>query len=260
MYREIYMNLCSYGCGQEGFIKNKSNDGYRCASSPNSCPAVKAKKKQNLKDKYGVENISQLESIKDQKKATWMKKYGVDNPSKADIIKDKIKDNWHDTEYKRKETMLARYGKDSFSKTEAFLIKKKATCLEKFGYEHPTQNPDILHKAMISNSKSAYRTKTMSLPSGNELRYQGYENIVICDLLKSGLKETDIITGPGNVPHIDYSFEGKICRYYPDIYIPKYNQLIEVKSRYTWKKYKEKNLAKRKASIDAGFIYNLIIR
>jgi hypothetical protein len=254
------MNLCSYGCKQEGIIKNKSNAGYRCANSPNSCPAVKAKKKQNLLDKYGVENISQIESVKEQKRKTNLERYGVENPAQAQVIKDKIKAAWPDTGVKRKKTMLARYGNESYSKTEAFLLSKKATCLEKFGYEHPTQNPDILHKAMVSNAKSEYRTKSMILPSGKEIRYQGYEDRVIYDLLKSGLTENEIITGPGNVPHIIYMFEGKECRYYPDIYIPKYNQLIEVKSKYTWKKYKEKNLAKRKASIIAGFVYNLVIR
>ena len=38
-------NLCSYGCGRPGNIKNKSNKGWRCSSSPNSCPAVKETKK-----------------------------------------------------------------------------------------------------------------------------------------------------------------------------------------------------------------------
>ena len=40
--------LCMYGCGKEGVIKNKSNDGWRCAKSPNSCSGVQAKKKQTL--------------------------------------------------------------------------------------------------------------------------------------------------------------------------------------------------------------------
>lgn len=94
----------------------------------------------------------------------------------------------------------------------------------------------------------------------NKIRYQGFEDKVILELLKSGLEEDDIINGPGNVPHIPYMFDGVMKRYYPDIYIPKFNQIIEVKSKYTWKKYKEKNLAKYRACKKLGFCVNIVIR
>ena len=253
-------NLCSYGCGQEGTIKNKSNKGWRCSSSPNSCPAVKETKKKKTLEKYGVENISQSKIIQEKKKETWIKNYGVDNPSKAEINKQKIRDAWPESKKKRDQTWLENYGVDSYAKTKEFKEKRKKTWLKRYGVDNPTKNAEIAHKVVVSNSKSEYRTKTLILPSGKEIRYQGYEDKVILDLLKSGLSENDIITGPGNVPHITYSFKGKTYRYYPDIYIPKYNQLIEVKSLYTWNKYKQKNLAKRAASKAAGYNYTIAIR
>jgi hypothetical protein len=254
------MNMCEYGCGNEGTIKNKSNKGWRCSTSPNSCPGVKERKKQVLLDTYGVTNISQLPDILAKKKETWLKNYGVDNPSKAQVNKDKIKAAWPEVDRKRKETMLEKYGVESYNSTDEFKDRRKATWLEKYGVDNPTKNQEILHKAMISNSKSEYRTKTLVLPSGKEIRYQGYEDRVIIELLKSGFSEDEIITGPGNVPHIAYVYNGKTCRYYPDIYIPKLNQLIEVKSEYTWNKYKERNLAKIQACKDAGYDIKVEIR
>jgi len=252
--------MCSYGCGQQGTIKNKSNKGWRCFQSPNSCPAVKESKKKKTLEKYGVENISQSREVKERKKETWIQNYGVDNPAKADINKKKIKEAWPEIGKKRKLTMLEKYGVDSYAKTDEFQIRRMKTWIQNYGVDNPAKNADIAHKIFLSNAKSEYRTKTLVLPSGKEVRYQGSEDKVIIDLLKSGLNETDIITGPGNVPHIKYMFEGKSHRYYPDIYIPKYNLLIEVKSIYTWTKYRGKNLAKRKASKEAGFNYTIAIR
>lgn len=252
--------LCMYGCGGLGIIKNKSNSGWRCSNSPNSCPGVKEKKKQFLMNEYGVSNVSQIKEVLDKKKRTWLEKYGVDNPSKAQIIKNKIKDKWSIVDSKRKETMLTKYGVESYNSTDEFKNRRKKTWLEKYGVDNPTKNEAILQKSMISNAKSEYRTKSLILPSGKVFRYQGFEDKAILDLISSGVHEDDIITGPGNVPKIKYVFEGKLCTYYPDIYLPKYNKIIEVKSMYTWNKYKEKNEAKISATKDAGFDVEVIIK
>jgi len=253
-------NLCIYGCGKEGIIKNKSNPGWRCAVSPNSCAGIKAKKRQILIDTYGVTNVSQIPEVLAKKKNTWIENYGVDNPSKAKVIVDKIKDSWEAINTKRKLTMLKKYGTESYNSTDEFKDRRKKTWMEKYGVDNPTKNEEILHKSMLSNAKSEYRTKTLTLPSGKIIRYQGFEDQVIMDLLNSGVHEDDIVTGPGNVPHIKYEFEGKSCRYYPDIYLPKLNKIIEVKSQYTWDKYKERNAAKVAATKSAGFEVEVIIK
>jgi len=253
-------HLCEYGCGNIGIIKNKSNKGWRCSKSPNRCPGVKTKKKQSLLDTYGVTNVSQIPEVLAKKKETWFKNYGVDNPSKAQINKDKIKEIWPEIGRKRKQTMLNKFGVESYSSTLEFIERRKSTWIGKYGVDNPTKNSEILHRVIVSNSKSEYLTKSLVLPSGKIIRYQGYEDKVILELLKSGIKENEIVTGPGNVPQIPYVFDNKTHIYYPDIYIKRFNQIIEVKSKYTWKKYKEKNLAKRKACIDAGFSVNIVIR
>lgn len=213
-----------------------------------------------LYDKYGVTNVSQISEIQNKKKKTWIDKYGVDNPSKSQDIIDKIKSKWPTISQKRKKTWLDKYGVDSYAKTSEFLDRRKATWLDKYGVDNPSKNQNVLNKILVANSKSEYKSKQMTLPSGKIIRYQGNEDKVIIDLIKAGIKENDIVTGPGNVPQIKYMFNGKIHTYYPDIYIPRLNQIIEVKSLYTWKKYKQKNLAKIKACKDEGYNINISIR
>jgi hypothetical protein len=213
-----------------------------------------------LLDTYGVTNVSQIADVQSKKKDTWIKNYGVDNPSKAQVNKDKIKASWPEVDRKRKETMLEKYGVESYNSTNEFKDRRKATWIEKYGVDNPTKNIEILEKVLLKNSQNDYLTKTMVMPSGKERRYQGYENIVIMDLLKSGLTEDDIVTGQGNVPHIPYEFNGGSHRYYPDIYIPKLNLIIEVKSKYTWNKYKEKNMAKIDATKKLGYNVNVVFR
>lgn len=100
--------------------------------------------KDAVKEKYGVDNVFQLDSVKQQIKETMIQKYGVDNPQKSDIIKEKSKN-----------TCLRKYGvtngggtKESIKKIKFAIIKKfgnlqnfykysyeksKETCLRKYG-------------------------------------------------------------------------------------------------------------------------------
>jgi hypothetical protein len=252
--------LCVYGCGRPGIVKNKTNTRSRCASSPNSCPAVDARKKQARLERYGTAHISNIPGVMEAKKKTWIEKYGVDNPSKSKVIVDKIRGKWENTKEKRKKTWMEKYGVENYSSTDEFKEKRKKTWMEKYGVDNPTKNSEILHKSMLSNAKSEYRTKTMTLPSGKIIRYQGYENQVVTDLLESGVTENDIMIGTGNVPVIKYMFQGKSRRYYPDIYLPKQNKLIEVKSTYTWNKYKEQNEAKIAAAKQAGYEVEVVLK
>lgn len=252
-------HMCDYGCGKPATTLFKSGK-WGCSTSPTRCPSVQARKRQTLMDAYGVTNVSQIKEVQNKKKDTWMEKYGVDNPSKAQINIDKIKDKWGVIESKRKATMLEKFGVDSYCSTEEFKNRRKSTWMEKYGVDNPTKSVEILEKVLLKNSQNDYVTKTMVMPSGKTRRYQGYENKVIMDLLKSGLSEDEIISGQGNVPHIPYIFKGRQHRYYPDIYIPKFNMLIEVKSKYTWNKYKERNLAKIDAAKKLGYNINVAIR
>lgn len=81
---------------------------------------------------------------------------------------------------------------------------------------------------------------------------QGYENVAIDELLKT-YNENDIELD--NIPKIP--FDNKW--YFPDIFIPIKNLIIEVKSSYTYEKQLEKNLLKAKATIEFGYNYEIWI-
>lgn len=280
--------LCCYGCGRPGIFKN-TRDGYRCSEYNSSCPALKERKKQTFLKKYGVSNCFKSKEIKDQIKATNLEKYGSTDPGNLPKFREKARKTmmqnygveyaFHNEELRdrAKHTWVEKYGADNPQRSLEVKNKTKKTCLERYGSENaisskyvrekaiksylekygvsnPTQDPTILDRA------HRRRTKKYTFPSGRTVTVMGYEPKVLDDLLKSGIPESDIVTEKVMIPRITYYFEGKKHYYFPDIYLPRYNIVIEVKSLYTWKADKMKNLAKIKACICAGFNTRVAIR
>jgi hypothetical protein len=243
-------------------FKNKIRKLYPV--KPGSFGSVEHKKA--IKEKYGVDNIFQAPEIKQKIKVTFQKRYGVDNPCQVKEINDKIKttkirlygqNGWNPVQTKL--TNLERYGVDNPLKSKKIRAKIKATNLQRYGVEHITQDQTIFDKCMRNQLKSRSKGKEMMLPSGKVIKYQGYENYVINYLLKNDISEDDVELERTNIPTISYFFDGKIRRYYPDVFIKSKNMLIEVKSTYTYYKEVEKNIAKHLASKDAGFHHIIII-
>jgi hypothetical protein len=118
------------------------------------------------------------------------------------------------------------------------------------------QNKDISEK----QSKKSYKLKEFIFPCGKTVKIQGYEHFALGDLIIEGFLYEDIITNRKDVPEIWYidNNENK-HRYFPDIYIPKLNKLIEVKSEWTYKINKEILELKADACIKLGFIYEIRI-
>lgn len=106
------------------------------------------------------------------------------------------------------------------------------------------------------SAKSSVLFKDYTLQSNKIIRIQGYENIALDELTKV-YTEDDIITNRREMPKITYYLNGKVKRYYPDIWIKSENKIIEVKSYYTYKKDLIKNimkaLATRKLKFDFEF-------
>lgn len=110
--------------------------------------------------------------------------------------------------------------------------------------------------------KSSVRYKNYTLPSGRVIKLQGYEPLVLEQLLES-YDERDIIIGikelNKNIGKIQYMFKNTKRTYYPDFYIKSTNTIIEVKSQWTFDKWKEKNLAKEQACLEQGFNFQFMI-
>lgn len=102
--------------------------------------------------------------------------------------------------------------------------------------------------------------KPFIFQSGRKVFVQGFEPFALRLLERSGISDKYIITGHQFVPIIYYMDENKkIRKHFPDIYINKYHQLVEVKSRFTFEKNIERNLAKKTGAEKLGFNYDIWI-
>lgn len=94
------------------------------------------------------------------------------------------------------------------------------------------------------------------MPSGEIRKVQGYEPFALDKLIKTN-SETDILTNRKDVPRISYTIGDKIHYYFPDIYIPSENRIIEVKSTWTYKCKEDNIQEKKKATEKAGYNYEI---
>lgn len=107
-------------------------------------------------------------------------------------------------------------------------------------------------------TKLSYVFKNYKMPSGNNIRIQGYEDIALDELVKK-YKESDIITERKKIPVIKYNLKNKTLTYYPDIYIVSENKIIEVKSTWTYNKNLIKNIHKALAARKLGYLFEFWI-
>lgn len=231
-------------------------------------------KKQDSANKKKAAALKTPEQISKQvsnSKETFRKKYGVDWATKS--IEHKTKS---------KQTKLSRYGNEYFngndktsaawqSKTdeeiEVIVNKRRKTCLDRFGVENALMKPE----ARINSAKSNSKGKDFTLPSGKMIGVRGYEDQVITKLLET-YNETVLVIADKYVlyslPIFEYvNVHQHRTKYYPDIFIPSENKIIECKSQWWWNgngstetKYQSRltnNLRKKDAVLKAGYTYEV---
>lgn len=210
---------------------------------PMQNPDVFAKAKATNIERYGVENPNQNTTIQAKSKVTNRARHGADFPSQNDEVRKKAI-----------VTNQARRGVDYPTQSPVVRTKVMATNIDRYGVENVSQNAEIHAR------KQRKPRKTGTWPSGMEYSYQGYEDVGINTLLDSGLTEDQlVISTPQAIPTITYfnPVKNKDCRYFPDIFIPHENRLIEIKSEYTMGVDVEVNMAKHYASILSGFQHEI---
>jgi hypothetical protein len=227
---------------------------------------IKRKYQETNTKRYGVNSPLQNKEIKEKRFKTNLKIYGFANPLQNDEVKKKqIETNLKkfgvnhplqnkSIDQKRINTNMSRYGVNNPLKSKKVQEKYKKFLMDNYGVEHNMQVAEILEK----HQRSAFSLKPYTLPSGKEVKIQGYENHALDKLLQT-YQEEDLTIGASLVPKIIYIHQQKTKRYYPDIYILKDNLIIEVKSTYTLKRELEKNLAKRRACIEQGYDFKFWI-
>ena len=135
--------------------------------SPLAKKEVRDKCNDTIKNKYGVENISQLNEIKEKKKQTLLKNYGVDAVSRIPELKEQAHEKMKKTNLKNlgveypaqssevmqrmKRTNLERYGAEYIVKVPKFQEKAERTNLERYGVKNAFQNKEVQNKAKRTN-------------------------------------------------------------------------------------------------------------
>lgn len=224
--------------------------GYRlycCNKCGTNSISVKEKRKTTNIDKYGCENVFQSENIKDKCIDTNLKNFGVENASKSDIIKNK-----------KIETCLKNYGVKHPLQSKIIYEKIKETNLIKYGVEYNSQNSNIHDK------QHKIKFKNYILPSGKEVKIQGYENRFLDEYFNSGGLESNILIKTKDIN--DYlgiiwyqGFDDKKHRYYPDCYLINENKIVEVKSNWTYLRDKDENELKKQTCLDKGLNFEFRI-
>jgi len=195
--------------------------------------------KKGIKEKYGVDNISQTEYWREKVKATNLEKRGVEwNTQTSDLIEKAV--------FSLK------------SRSKELHNKRRETCTKKYGEAHHMKNSEIFSKS----KSTAFSSKEYKMPSGKIVKVQGYEDKAL-DILLDKYDESDLIVKDSDIEKaigkIEYLDNDKIRRYYPDIYIISENRIVEVKSDYTFNKEFNINILKRQACINMGLNFDFMI-
>lgn len=100
------------------------------------------KRRQTVRQKYGVDNVFQAAKIKDKIQKSLLTKYGVEHPSKSAL-----------SMTKRRQTNLQKYGVDEVFKNTEVRRKIRDKLQELYGVDHPVHNDDIADKIKTTLKK-----------------------------------------------------------------------------------------------------------
>lgn len=120
--------------------------------------------------------------------------------------------------------------------------KRKKTCNQRYGVDNVFSVPEIQQKAHERAARSMHAYREFISPKGNLYKVRGYEDLAIA-LLEKKYQPNEFIADDFKTPRIFYTLNEKQHIYYPDIFIPITNKIIEVKSWYWLNKQLQKNKA-----------------
>ena len=180
-------------------------------------------------------------------------------------ISESSKERWEDDEYRTKmsQRMYEMWKDEEYRKHISDKRKEKWEDAEYRTYMSMLSKNRWNDADWVdSHFKQSVAYKNFKLPSGRIIKLQGYEPRVLEQLLKI-YTENDIVCGVKNINNeigkITYIEDGVEHRYYPDFYIKSTNTIIEVKSQWTFDKWKKKNELKKNACISLGFNFKFEI-
>lgn len=203
-----------------GFVKTCS---YKCSR----LLATKSMQETCL-DKYGVSNGGGIPSSLEKIRKKHLEHYGVENVYASDWFKDS-----------QKKRNLENYGVEFYSQTQDFLDKCKRTNLKNRGVEYPLQSKESINKmqqttfnkygvynvAQVSwiqkKQHQRYLFDSKSFDSAPEIAFYIY------------LKDNNMQFEYQPDVSFDYSFNGKVHKYFPDFKVE--GRLYEIKGDHFFK-------------------------
>lgn len=163
-------------------------------------------------------------------------------------------DNLKEKHLKTVKAIKAKYGTDNVFRLDRVKKQIKETNIEKYGFESPMQNPDIMDKS-FKNMKKYDKYVDVN---GNECYLQGFDKYGLKELLLE-YDEKNIIIDKKQIPRIKYFHNNKNRIYTPDFYLPGENILVEIKSDYIFNKEYIQNMRKFSFAIKNGYKLRLMI-
>jgi len=265
---DVYQNYCSRKCSNNDLdVVNKMRNTWE-NKDDSEIETIQTKRKNTNIKKYGIDIASKLPEVIEKNKQSHIKNWGnyamrdkeILNKRKTTCIQ-KYGGVGMASEFiyqKIKKTNTEKYGVEYYSQSDNWYKKCVETAIEKYGKEWVSKVDNINAK----QQSGGYSYYDFEFPSGKVVRVQGYEPRVLAKLIID-YDEDDIVVGVQNIidaiGFFHYFYENETHRYYPDIYIKSENQVIEVKSTYTFNKEKDKNLLKRQSVLDKEINFKFII-
>lgn len=100
-----------------------------------------------VRDKYGVDNVSQSEEIKERKAATTMLNYGVFSPMQSDVVKEKVR-----------ETNMETYGVPTALNLEENKEKAREANRSRWGVDYPLQSEEYREEKFLKPTREKWGT------------------------------------------------------------------------------------------------------
>ena len=263
-WSNVEIDLLCDSCNSPKNMKYKLYTSYGYSNGDYLCRKCKLKK--NNLEKYGVENVFQLDSTKEKTKKTNKEKYGVEFISQSIDINIKVKDSLskldkESIKEKKTNTNLEKYGVDNISKCDDVKKKKVDRFLSNWKTENNRQNEDFrklyfkiaknknylnyLEKGNSSFSCDQGKEHSFEINIENYSKRIKYQTILctICNPIDRHQSGQEIML----FNFIKSIYNGEIKQSYRnkyeiDIYLPELNLGFEFNGIY-WhsEKYKEKD-------------------
>jgi hypothetical protein len=228
--------------------------------------------KEAVKEKFGVDNVFQLESIKEKSKETKLEKYGDENYNNSNKmyqtnieirgenyinelnlkLKKKFQDKYgvdHHLQLpeflnKQKQTNINRHGVENISQLKETKEKVRQTTFDKFGVENASQNKEIKQKKKETSFKNF--GVDHHLKDYNMFQKHLKAQYKILEYKDTGIhyqgsyekyfleliEEKGLLSEVYNGQSFDYEWDGQIHVYHTDFTFR--GKQIEIKSKWTY--------------------------